>query len=70
MAHDALKAVVAPEDLQVGAADAGQMDPDKNLAAAGYGPGHFLEPGLFVKRESKHKSCQQRAVSGELKPQM
>ena len=63
VAHDAFKAVVALEDLQVGAADAGQVDPDENFAVAGYGPGHFLEPGLSVKNECTHKSCQQSAVS-------
>ena len=70
VAHDALKAVVALEDLQVGAADAGQMDPDENLAVAGCGPGHFLELGLSVKRESKHKSCQQSAVSFQPRPRL
>ena len=56
VAHDSLKAVVAPEDLEVGPADAGQMDPYEYLAGAGFGPGQLFEPRLSVKIEREHKS--------------
>ena len=39
VARDALKIVVPPQYLQVGAADAGQMDPHQDFAGAGFGPG-------------------------------
>jgi hypothetical protein len=53
--------VVAPEDLEVGTADAGQMDAYENLAGAGFGPGYFLNCRLSVKVEGKHKSNQPSA---------
>jgi len=63
VAHDPLKTVIAPEDLQVSAADAGQMDLYENLAGAGFGPGNFFERRLSVKIEGTHKSYQLAAVS-------
>ena len=64
------KAVVALQDLQVGAADAGQMDADENLAGAGFGPGHLFDRRLSVKIESKHKSYQLSAVSFQPRPRL
>jgi hypothetical protein len=63
VAHDARKAMVALQDLKVGAADAGQMHPDENFAGGGFGPGHFLDYRLSVKVESKHNRDQLSAVS-------
>jgi hypothetical protein len=54
VAHDPPKVMIAPEDLQVGAADAGQTHPDENLTGAGFGPGDFPKGWLSVKVEGKH----------------
>jgi ferredoxin-NADP reductase len=50
--------VVAPENLEVSPADAGQVDPYENLAGAWFGPGQFFDCRLSVKKESKHRSYQ------------
>ena len=70
VAHDPLKAVIALQNLQVGAADAGQMDAHQNLALAGCGPGQFFDRRLSVKIEGKHKSYQFSAVSFRPRPRL
>ena len=39
MTHDAPEVVIAPQDLEVGAADPRQMHLDQDFARAGFGPG-------------------------------
>ena len=70
MAHDPRKAVIALQDLQVGAADAGQMDAHQNLAGAWFGPGQLFDRRLSVKKKRQHKSYQPLSSQRAAKPRL
>ena len=70
VAHDPFKAVITLQNLQVGAADAGQMDAHQDLTFAGFGPGQLFDRRLSVKIEGKHRSYQPSAVGFQPRPRM